>query len=109
MRDLERSPSRLRAAFAVLLTCLLLPASIADAATSTTLSSGAAWSVYSADPGTAPDPSGPTAVGSAQPVCLNDAAPAGCPSGALRWDHDAGGWGADLSRIPDAEWIWRPA
>lgn len=49
--------------------------------------------------------SDPTWSGS-QKVCLNLSNPANCPAGATLYMYDGGGWGADLSTIPGAFWIW---
>lgn len=42
----------------------------------------------------------------AQKVCLNPSNPANCPDGATLYMYEGGGWGADLSAIPGAFWIW---
>jgi hypothetical protein len=47
-------------------------------------------------------------LGDAQNVCLNDSSPARCPSDATVYGYCCPGWGADLSSIPDATWIWAP-
>ena len=49
-----------------------------------------------------------TPIGNAQAVCLNAGSPAGCPSGATLWGYGGSGWGANLSSIPGAVWIWAP-
>jgi hypothetical protein len=46
-------------------------------------------------------------LGYAQLVCLNDADPSLCSSGAKNYNWPgSGGWSADLSSIPGARWIW---
>jgi hypothetical protein len=72
-------------------------------ATSIVFSSGTNWEVFNADPATTPSaiPLGP-----AQMVCLNAVSPPGCPSGATLYGYVGNGWGADLSTIPGAAWIW---
>jgi hypothetical protein len=91
---------------ALLATCLGIPG-VASAST-LTLTSGTDWTAYTTDPGTAPNPSGPSSLGQAQAVCLNDFFPARCPDAALRWGYAGSGWHAELSSIPDAVWIWAP-
>ena len=46
-------------------------------------------------------------IGNAQTVCLNATAPVNCPAGAVLYGV-VGGWGANLTSIPDAHWIWAP-
>src|SRR5438132_251569 len=45
----------------------------------------------------------------AKRVCLSASVPANCPRGAFIYDFPgaASEWRADLSSIPDANWIWR--
>jgi PEP-CTERM motif len=45
-----------------------------------------------------------TFLGLAQNVCLD----ASCPAGATSYGYALGGWTADLSSIPGANWIWAP-
>jgi hypothetical protein len=40
------------------------------------------------------------------PVCLNDLNMASCPAGAKNYCWSTSGWGAILSKIPGAQWIW---
>jgi len=47
-------------------------------------------------------------IGAAQTVCLNSSFPSPCPGGAADYGFSGGGWGANLSAIPDAAWIWAP-
>ena len=47
------------------------------------------------------------ALGTAQHVCLSPMIPANCPPGAMVYGYPfGGGWGADLTSIPAAKWIW---
>ena len=66
--------------------------------------SDTSWTVDDADAGVGPTLSLP---GPAQRVCLTDTSPPGCPDDAVRYGHN-GTWGADLSSIPGAAWIWAP-
>jgi hypothetical protein len=98
----------------VLLVCAVLPSTLSSAlvaaarASTVTLASGPAWTTYTADPGAAPNPAGPTALGPAQLVCLTDSTP-NCPAGAVSWGYAFGyPWPADLSSMPGAWWIWAP-
>ena len=56
------------------------------------------WEVYQGEAGL---------IGNAQTVCLNASDPPTCPAGATVYGFP-GGWGADLSAIPGAAWIWAP-
>lgn len=47
-------------------------------------------------------------VGNAQAVCLNSTSPANCPNNATLFASPYVGWGADLSSIQNAVWIWAP-
>ena len=62
-------------------------------------SSDSSWEVYD---------SSATLVGNAQPVCLNSASPANCPSNAVIYAAPFTGWNADLSSIQNAFWVWAP-
>ena len=75
----------------------------ADATTNTvTFVSGAGWSSYADDPTTTPG----SYVGPAQTVCLNAGSPSPCPVGAVQYGFGGSGWGADLSAISGASWVW---
>lgn len=63
------------------------------------------WGVFSQDPANGADV---TSYGLAEKVCLNAQYPAGCPSDAVQFNFFSAGWGADLSTIPGAAWIWAP-
>jgi len=54
-----------------------------------------------------PDGSLGASLGPAQFVCAGPGAPPNCPPGATVYGTWPG-WGADLSAIPGAFWIWRP-
>lgn len=64
------------------------------------------WQVYAVDPATP----GATPLGAAQRVCISAASPPACPPGSMFYNVNvgAGGWIANLSSIPDANWIWAP-
>lgn len=70
-----------------------------------TIASDVTWTVEDADAGIGPLLTLPDA---AQFVCLNDSYPVGCPGGATEYGWPGAGWGADLSSIPGAGWIWAP-
>jgi hypothetical protein len=53
-------------------------------------------------------PSWQTSFGPARLVCLDASYPANCPSGALLYGANGPGWGADISSLAGAGWIWRP-
>ncbi|HEX4921612.1 MAG TPA: hypothetical protein VFV92_12840 [Candidatus Bathyarchaeia archaeon] len=59
---------------------------------------------YTSDPGL----QNSTLLGDAQFVCLNSQYPTRCPAGATLYGWPLGGWSADLSSIPRANWIWAP-
>jgi hypothetical protein len=67
--------------------------------------SDATWTVDDADGSIGPVLSLPAA---AQHVCLNDTYPDPCPAGATIYGWAGAGWGADLTTIPGAGWIWAP-
>jgi hypothetical protein len=48
------------------------------------------------------------ALGHAQFVCLDGSDPSMCSSGAKNYNWPGGGWGAELSSIQGARWIWAP-
>jgi hypothetical protein len=50
--------------------------------------------------------SNPTWLPASQNVCLNASSPNPCPAGATQYGYPFGGWGANLSSIPGATWIW---
>ena len=70
-------------------------------ASTITFGSGSSWNTYS-------DAALTTSLGPAQAVCLNAAAPAPCPAGAVVYGYPGGGWPANLAAIPGAQWIWAP-
>ena len=74
--------------------------------TTLAFASDATWQVFDADPAGA----GPAnSLGFAQKVCLNAFTPSPCPPDATSYDSPFfGAWGADLSSIPEAHWIWAP-
>ncbi len=69
-----------------------------------TFASDVDWEVFDADPSLGPA----SFLGDAQFVCLNSYYPSPCPSGATLYGWGDGGWTADLSSIPKANWIWAP-
>src|SRR6266508_3997807 len=72
--------------------------------------SDSTWGVYTADPyGKTPDQIKAIFLGSAERVCLNLSSPKSCSNGSVIYGNPAGGgWKADLSSIPGAQWIWAP-
>jgi hypothetical protein len=50
--------------------------------------------------------SDPSWLPASQNVCLNASSPNPCPAGATLYGYPFGGWGANLSSIPGATWIW---
>jgi hypothetical protein len=50
--------------------------------------------------------SDPSWLPASQNVCLNASSPSPCPAGATLYDYAGSGWGANLSAIPGATWIW---
>jgi hypothetical protein len=50
--------------------------------------------------------SDPTWLPASQNVCLNASSPNPCPAGATQYGYTGSGWGANLSTIPGATWIW---
>src|SRR4051812_33736476 len=44
----------------------------------------------------------------AMPVCLGPSSPTGCPTtgNVLLYNYPYPGWGADLTSVPGAKWIW---
>jgi hypothetical protein len=85
-------------------------ASAASASNPVTFSfaSGPTWATFTRDPGPTSFGGGPTALGSAHRVCLNEFSPLLCPSGATLYGFPFGAWFADLSSVPGAAWIWAP-
>jgi hypothetical protein len=87
---------------------LAIPAAVAGtesagAAATTTLSfgSGTDWIAAGFS-------NGKPVLGHAQLVCMNSSSPPACPAGATNLDSPFGGWSADRSSIPGAEWTWAP-
>jgi hypothetical protein len=83
----------------VLVLVVLLLAPRCALADTVTFVSNATWNVTD---------SSNTSLGPAQAVCLNSSFPASCPSGATLYGYGGSGWGANLSSIPGAAWIWAP-
>jgi hypothetical protein len=50
--------------------------------------------------------SDPTWLPASQNVCLSPTIPSNCPAGATVYGSGTSGWGASLSSIPGAFWIW---
>ena len=50
--------------------------------------------------------SDPSWLPASQNVCLNATSPNPCPAGATLYGYPFSGWGANLSSIPGATWIW---
>jgi hypothetical protein len=104
---------RSRALLALLVAGLVsyaVGASAASASNPITLSfgSGPTWETFTRDPGPTSFGGGPTAIGSAQRVCLNAFSPSPCPPGATLYGFPFVAWFADLSSAPGAAWIWAP-
>jgi PEP-CTERM motif len=95
--DAVHSKSKLLWIVLVLVVLLLAPRqALAD---TVTFVSDTTWNVTS---------SSNTSLGFAQTVCLNSTSPASCPFGATLYGYPGSGWGANLSSIPGAAWIWAP-
>ncbi len=76
----------------------------APIASTVSLISDTSWQVFDGDPTLGPANS----LGPAQLVCLNAFYPSPCPAGATLYGWTSSGWGADLSSILGAMWIWAP-
>ena len=101
-----RDPRRLALfAAATLTVALLAPTGVAAAPGTMHFVSDTSWTVTDNDPDIGPALSLPAG---AQRVCLNASAPAACPADATLYGYAGGGWDADLSAIPGADWIWAP-
>jgi hypothetical protein len=75
------------------------------AAQTITFGSDQTWGVFAGDPSKRAQHS----FGQARAVCLDAVTPSSCaPGSTLYGVAGAGGWGADLSPVPGAEWIWAP-
>lgn len=100
-------PSVVVGAATALLALALAPATVlaADPPVEIRVASDASWTVTDADASIGPALALP---GAAQAVCLNDSYPASCPAGATVYGWPGAGWGADLSGIPGAQWVWAP-
>src|SRR6266545_1405983 len=88
--------------------CLLVGAgpAVAQVSPQPDFVSDSTWNVFTTDP--AQDPKA-TNLGPAQRVCLNLSSPKSCSNGSVVYGNPAGGgWTADLSSIPGAQWIWAP-
>jgi PEP-CTERM motif len=95
--DAVHSRSKLVLIVVVLVVLLLAPrCALAD---TVTFVSNATWNVTD---------SSNTSLGGAQAVCLNSSFPTSCPAGATLYGYGGSGWGANLSSIPGAAWIWAP-
>jgi hypothetical protein len=93
----------------IALATALAAAAAASAATAapTTVSftSDTTWLASDADAATGPALALPAP---AQKVCMNATSPPSCPPDATLYGFTGSGWGADLSSIPGAAWIWAP-
>jgi hypothetical protein len=85
------------------LLCLALGTAVQAAAATVAFVSDTSWEAFDFDP-----LSGGTSLGQAQYVCLNVGCPSSCPAGATSYGYACGYWGADLSAIPGAHWVWKP-
>lgn len=97
--------STLLAGVAVISGTLMVLAPAQAGETLVKFTSDNSWGVYSQDPANGAIV---TSYGFAEKVCLNAQYPAGCSSDAVQFDFYSAGWGADLSSIPGAVWIWVP-
>lgn len=95
-----------RAALLVALLLVAVCGLVGSRASAATLNfvSDTSWGAYDADP-----LSGGSFLGQAQFVCLNVGCPSSCPPGATLYGYSCGYWGADLTAIPGAHWVWKPA
>jgi len=70
--------------------------------------SGGSVVTFGTDPSWRASNTSGSLLGNAQYVCLQSSVPVNCPSGALVYNFGSGGWGADVSSVPGAGWIWAP-
>lgn len=83
---------------------LLIMLSSRASSSELTLISDNTWEAFDTDP----TPSTPS-LGPAQYVCLAVGCPSSCPTGAVLYGYGCGYWGAQLTPISGAHWIWKPS
>jgi hypothetical protein len=75
----------------------------ADGGVTLPFASGADWGWFGGDL----DGADGGSLGTAVDVCVTPSVPANCPTDAVIYETSGSGWGANITPIPGARWIWR--